>query len=422
MGGGTYTGIEAVSNGLPIMREPRAKTGRRTMTYMAASLSFTAAGLLVCYLLWRVTPVEGKTMNAVLFERMASGLPLGMALVWITLLSEGLLLVVAAQAGFIDGPRVLANMALDSWMPRHFATLSDRLTTANGVVIMGLASLAALLLSRGNVRALVIMYSINVFLTFSLSMFAMSRSWYRPGWTGGPWKRRWTLFLVGLVLCVTILIVTVVEKFEEGGWITVSVTGGLTLLCFLIRRHYRGVGARLAQLFAELEGAVRLAERSEAPSLDPKRPTAVVLVGGYTGLGIHTVLNALRMFPRHFANLAFVSVGMLDSGAFKGEGAVEALKRQTEQELDKYVELARSSLMMPAIARSAVGTDVVAEAEKLCVELVKEFPEAVFFAGKVIFGRERWYQHLLHNDTALLLQKRLQLRGSAMVIIPAKLA
>jgi amino acid transporter len=230
LGGGTYTGLEAVSNGMPIMREPRVRTGRRTMAYMAISLAFTAGGLLVCYLLWGVQPVAGKTLNAILVERMTSGIPLGMAFALVTILSEGALLVVGAQAGFIDGPRVLANMALDSWMPRHFATLSDRLTTANGVVIMGLASLAALLLSRGNVRALVIMYSINVFLTFSLAMFAMSRSWYRPGWTGGPWKRRWTLFLVGLVLCVTILIVTVVEKFEEGGWITVSVTGGLTLL------------------------------------------------------------------------------------------------------------------------------------------------------------------------------------------------
>ncbi len=132
LGGGTYTGIEAVSNGLPIMREPRVRTGRRTMIYMAASLAFTASGLLLCYLLWGVQPAAGKTLNAILVERMTSGLPLGTAFALVTILSEGALLVVAAQAGFIDGPRVLANMALDSWMPRHFATLSDRLTTANG--------------------------------------------------------------------------------------------------------------------------------------------------------------------------------------------------------------------------------------------------------------------------------------------------
>src|SRR4029077_2624214 len=111
LGGGTYTGIEAVSNGLPVMREPRGRTARRTMLYMASSLAFTASGLLLCYLLWRVAPVAGKTLNAVLVQRLAEGFPGASAFVALTLFSEGTLLVVAAQAGFLDGPRVLANMA-----------------------------------------------------------------------------------------------------------------------------------------------------------------------------------------------------------------------------------------------------------------------------------------------------------------------
>ena len=182
LGGGTYTGIEAVSNGLPIMREPRVQTAKRTMVYMATSLAFTASGLLVCYLLWHIAPVEGKTMNAVLSERLTAHLPLGRVLVVVTMLSEGILLVVAAQAGFIDGPRVLANMAVDSWVPRRFAALSDRLTTHNGIVLMGATSLAALLYAKGDVGTLVVMYSINVFLTFSLSMFGM----LRHTWQGRP--------------------------------------------------------------------------------------------------------------------------------------------------------------------------------------------------------------------------------------------
>ncbi|HEU5359258.1 MAG TPA: APC family permease, partial [Gemmatimonadales bacterium] len=112
LGGGTYTGIEAVSNGLPIMRDPKVRTGKRTMLYMATSLAFTAGGLIVCYLLWGIGPVEGKTMNAVLVERMVGGMPFGHLFLILTLFSEGALLVVAAQAGFIDGPRVLANMAV----------------------------------------------------------------------------------------------------------------------------------------------------------------------------------------------------------------------------------------------------------------------------------------------------------------------
>src|ERR1044072_1254086 len=150
LGGGTYTGIEAVSNGLPIMREPRVETGKRTMIYMGASLAFTASGLLLCYLLWRLSPVEGKTMNAVLVEGVAGGLPLCRTFVGATLFSEAMLLVVAAQAGFVDGPRVLSNMAVDSWVPHRFAALSDRLTTQNGIFLMGLAARAGLVYTRGD--------------------------------------------------------------------------------------------------------------------------------------------------------------------------------------------------------------------------------------------------------------------------------
>ena len=185
MGAGTYTGIEAVSNGIQIMREPKVHTARKTMTYMALSLAVTAAGILILYLLFRVAPEEGKTMNAVLLERFAGswsvgGVAVGRGFVVVTLAAEAALLVVAAQAGFIDGPRVMANMATDSWLPHRFAQLSDRLSMQNGVLLMGGASLATLLWSRGDILTLVTMYSINVFVTFSLSQFAMLRYWWQP--------------------------------------------------------------------------------------------------------------------------------------------------------------------------------------------------------------------------------------------------
>jgi amino acid transporter len=419
LGGGTYTGIEAVSNGMPIMQEPRVRNGRRTMLYMAASLAVTAGGLLVCYLLWGVGPVEGKTLNAVLAERIVAGIPLGGAFVVAMLVSEGGLLVVASQAGFIDGPRVLANMAVDSWVPHRFAALSERLTTHNGIVLMGLAALAALLYTRGDVVKLVVMYSINVFLTFSLSMFGMARSTLRRRREGRAWKRRFALFLVGLVLCLTILVITSFEKFAEGGWITLVVTSALVALCFVIRAHYRTVGAKLGELYAQL-GTLPLDVDRIPVEPDPTKPTAVVLVGSYGGLGIHTVLNAFRAFPGHFKNLVFISVGVVDSGGFKGEETVQALRERTEEMLGRYLQLA-SGLGIPATFRYALGTDAVEEADALCRRIAEEFHGCMFFAGKVIFHREQWYQKILHNETAYLIQKRLQWAGLTMVILPAKL-
>ncbi len=418
LGGGTYTGIEAVSNGLPLMREPRVKTAKRTMAYMASSLAFTAAGLLLCYLLWDVTHVQGKTMNAVLAERLAGAFPYGNAFVVVTLLAEGALLVVAAQAGFLDGPRVLANMAVDSWVPHRFAALSDRLTTLNGILLMGGASLAALLYTLGDVRHIVVMYSINVFLTFSLSMLGMALSWFKKRKHREHWKRRTALFAVGFIMCGTILTITVLQKFREGGWITLVVTGSLISLCFLIHRHYRQVAAALSKLYTALE-PTPLQGGPSPGELRPDEPTAAVLVGSYGGLGIHTTLNIFRVFPGHFKNLVFISVGVIDSGGFKGEDAIDLLRARTRAVLKRYVKLARG-LGIPATWKFAIGTDAVEEAEKLCLEVTREFSKTTFFSGKVIFKREHWYQRLLHNETAFAIQKRLQWAGQTMVILPAK--
>lgn len=422
LGGGTYTGIEAVSNGLPIMREPKVETGKRTMLYMGASLAFTASGLLLCYLLWHITPVPGKTMNAVLTARLAAGFPFRGTFLILTLISEAMLLVVAAQAGFIDGPRVLANMAVDSWVPHRFAALSERLTTQNGILLMGSAALAALIYTIGDVGHLVVMYSINVFLTFSLSMLAMLRFWYRHRHTRREWRTRLGLFVAGFILCATILLTTVYEKFAQGGWITVVITILVITLCFIIRGHYRRVSATLDQLYQELGDlpyTVPARPKSAASQPDPKQPTAAVLVGSYGGVGIHTVLNVFRTFPGHFKGLVFLSVGVVDSGEFKGEHALEDLRMKTEEMLEKYVGLA-AGLGVPATSRMAIGTEAVAEAENLCLAMAREFPQTVFFAGKMIFQREKWYHRLLHNETALAVEKRLRWVGKTMVTLPVR--
>lgn len=414
LGGGTYTGIEAVSNGLAIMREPRVKTAKRTMLYMSTSLAFTASGLLFCYLLWQVAPVPGKTINAILVEKFVQSVPLGSVFVVLTLVSEGALLVVAAQAGFVDGPRVLANMAVDSWVPRRFGALSDRLTTQNGVLLMSLAAIGALLYTKGDVAHIVVMYSINVFLTFSLSMAAMLRH------TWGE-RRRWgrlALFTVGFVLCVTILAITAIEKFTLGGWITLAVTGTVVGLCFVIRRHYDLVNQKLRKLYEQLAEAPRMVGGTLADP-DPTKPVAAVLVAGFGGLGLHTFLSIFRHFPSEFKSVIFLSVGVIDSREFKGEGTVDALRESVEQNLKKYVDYARGQ-GIPAAYKLAVGTDAVEEAEKLCLEAAREFPRITYFAGKVLFQKERWYQRILHNETAYALERRLQWAGKLMVVVPAR--
>ncbi len=419
MGGGTYTGIEAVSNGLPIMREPRVRTAKHTMLYMAISLSFTAAGLIVCYLLWNVHPVEGKTLNAVLVEQVTARWPFASQLVILTLLTEGALLVVGAQAGFIDGPRVMANMAIDSWMPRRLFALSDRLTIGNGIGLMGLAGLGALLYTHGDVRHLVVMYSINVFLTFSLSMLSMSRLLLSQRKTNAFWWRQFILFMVGLVFCVTILCITIVEKFGGGGWVSLLCTGLVVLGCLWVKRHYALLQNLLVKLYPT-PPLPALPRDFVRPMIDHAAPTAVVLAGGYNGLTVHTLLNGFRAFPNQFKNVIFLGAGIIDSGAFKGEDSMDDLRHQTQESLKKCVQFAEAN-GIPATYRMSIGTDPVHELEKLCLEVTHEFSRLTFLAGQLVFRREKWHHWLLHNRTVFLLQRRLHLSGYILVILPARL-
>ena len=418
LGGGTYTGLEAVSNGMQIMREPRVETGKRTMLYMAVSLSIMAGGLLVCYLLFDIKPIAGRTLNAILADEVFKVWPLGGLIALITILSEGALLFDAAQAGFIAGPRVMANMAIDQWFPRRFASLSERLSMQNGVLLMGGAAILLLLYTHGSVSALVIMYSINVFLTFSLAQLGMINFFYRKRETDTAWKRNISVHMIAFILCITILTVTLFVKFAEGGWMTLLITSSLIGLCYLIRSHYRKVRKGIRSLDDILMGLPVSTEMNTDP-LDPKEMTAILLVGGYSGFGLHTFLSIFKNFPGVYKNFIFVSIGEIDSGSFKGIAEVDGLHNSVENNLKKYVELVRK-LDFPADYRMDIGTDVVEKATNLCENIVKEFPKSTVFAGQLTFRIEHPFQRILHNETAFAIQRRLQWSGIAMMILPIR--
>lgn len=422
LGGGTYTGIEAVSNGLQIMREPRVQTGKKTMVYMALSLAITASGILLSYLLLQTRPVVNKTMNAVLSEQVfgawrLGAVPLGYWLVLITLISEGLLLFVAAQAGFIDGPRVMANMAVDSYLPHRFAALSEQLSMQNGVLLMGGAALAMLAYTRGNIHILLVMYSINVFLTFTLSQFSMTKYWLRKH---GEGSRAYHLFIhiIAFVLCAGILAVTLFEKFAAGGWVTVVITALFVLLCLGVNQHYANV-RKGTRALDEILGSIPTKGEPNMLPLDPSAPTAVLLVGSYSGLGVHTLLSTLRFFPGLYKQFIFVSVAVVDSGTFKGREEIEALMQKTEADVQKYVDLARR-LGFAAEGVTEIGIEVVATATEVCERIAKTHRRATIVSGKLVFKQESMFNRLLHNETPMLIQRRLQWLGVPMVVLPVR--
>lgn len=424
LGGGTYTGIEAVSNNVNMLAEPRVRTGKLTMLFMALSLAFTAGGIIVLYLLWDAKPVAGQTLNAVTFQAIIGTLDfpewLSFGTLVLVLALEAGLLMIAANTGFLGGPAVMAHMAADSWVPRQFRQLSSRLVTQNGILVMGIAALLILLWSHGSVTLLVVLYSINVFLTFSLSLLGLSVHWWRDRRSVRDWKRKLALSLLGLLVAGSILLITLVEKFSEGGWVTVLITGLVVVFCLLIRKHYDETKTKLREvekLFAQsIKPGPCLPKK-----LDPELPTAVFMVDENRGVGIHTIMWVMRLFPGHFKNFIFLSVGEVDTQSYDSDATIRTMQFKTENTLCYYASFCENQGLQ-ATWRMAYGTDPVQALDDLTSEIHEEYPNSVCFAAKLIFANDNFMVRWLHNQTALSLQRRLHRRGQQVVILPMKVS
>lgn len=429
MGAGTYTGIEAISNSLPVLREPRVETAKRTMRYMMISLSVLVLGLMLGYLLYNVTPQPGKTLNTILFERMTQPWNKNVAypFVFIALFSEMMLLFVAAQAGLLAGPRVLSSMAMDRWLPTRFSMLSDRLVVQNGILIMGGFSLVLVLFTKGAVSFLIVLYSINVFITFLLSQLGMVRHWWSVRKEGRKWFKKIFVNGVGLILTVFILSSMIIFKFKEGGWITLLITGALAGVALLIRRHYLDTLKLLHRLnslvgVAEAQNGAGAAEELPHGSdihFDSSAKTAVLLVSGFNGMGLHTLFGVIRLFGSTFKNFAFVEIGTVDAGNFTSHREMDDLEAHISGELKRYIKFMNKNGYY-AEGFSAMGVDVVEEVEKIVPQIQEKFSNAIFFGGQLIFPKDSIVLRFLHNYTVFALQKRLYRQGIPFVILPIR--
>ncbi len=423
LGAGTFTGIEAVSNGLPILREPKGETGKKTMRYMSFSLAFTVAGLMIAYLLFNVGHEQHKTLNAVLFENIVRSwsTPWGQIFVLVTLVSEAMLLFVAAQAGFVDGPRVLSNMALDHWMPSRFSTLSDRLVTQNGVILMGMAAFITVAATHGSVDLLVVLYSINVFITFCLSQTGMVRHWWEVRSKEKKWKNKIFINGLGLLLTTFILISVIILKFNEGGWVTLLITGLFVALARSIKNHYKDTLKMLNRLDPLVETASNIIpnDSHNVIKMDPHSKTAAILVNGFNGLGLHTLMAVIQNFGKTFKNFVFIEIGVVDAGNFKGVEEVYHLKSSVKKDLDRYV-LFMNSTGYYAEGLFSLGTEVIEEVENLAWNVTKRFPGIIFFGGQLVFSQDTFMNRLLHNYTVFSIQKRFYQKGIPFMILPIR--
>jgi amino acid transporter len=424
-GAGTYTGIEALSENAHTLKPPRAETGARAMALIAVSLAIIAGGIMLLYTVWLPELEVGRTLNAVVFEdtlaqlfpnhEIIRGIVLSVAMIF-----AAALLLVAASSGFLGGPAVLAWMAIDKWAPHSFAHLSNKLVAQNGVLTMGMAAGLLLFFTGGQVHSLVVLYSINVFLTFSLSLTGLVRYNFtsRKMQPFGQWLRRSAIAIIALIVAVSILVTLFVAKFSQGAWVAVLVALMLAACGWWVRDHYRRFDASMDKTFDELLVRDPAAAIEIPKAARMKRPVGIV-TGPHGGAGLHALMHAQRLFRGQFDSVIIISAGEVDAEAYGGHEALERLKQQVGDRCAKIVAWSRDH-GLPAKVYTGFSTDAVETLEELCLKVRTDHPNIVFVATRPMTRPHGWASTLLHGGTALSLQRRLHGHDAPLIVLPMR--
>jgi amino acid transporter len=369
------TGIEAVSDGVPAFRPPEAHNARAVMVALAVILIVLFLGITFLAHAFGLAPVEGETVNSQLARRVFGTSPLYYLVQGVTTL----ILVLAANTSFADFPRLASFMARDRFLPRQLVNRGDRLAFSNGIMILAVASALLLVAFQGDTHALIPLYALGVFLSFTLKQSAMVRYWLRrrgPGWVSGLVLQGFGAGATGVVM-----LIIATTKFAHGAWIVVALIPVLIALLLVIHRHYGEVARQLS-----IEGCEP--ERSPAPH------TVLVLIGD-----VHRgVLPALD-YAQSLSPSARAVYVELDPEA----------TRRLEERWGKWGN------RMPLVVLRSPYRSVVGPVLDYIDHLLQQAPDHLITIILPEFVPARWWQHLLHNQTALLIKGALLFRKRVIV-------
>jgi len=208
----------------------------------------------------------------------------------------------------------------------------------------------------------------------------------------------------------------------EGARYAVYALGAILVmgvLCAIVRRHYGKVGQTLGRMSTIVQAAEADPYHRESKPWEQSAPTAVFLVSGYNGPGLHTVMGVQRIFPDFFKQMVFLSVGQVDFDRFKGAHEVANLRTKVEEELKKYAALGLK-WGFATEWRAGFGVDLIEELEKLSAQVVKDYPRSVFFCGDLVFHIPSLLTRLLHARTGEELQRRFREQGLPLIVMPIR--
>lgn len=379
------TGVEAISDGVPAFKQPEAKNAATTLTWMIVILGVMFLG--ITWLANSVGALPNEETRETVVSQISRALFGTTPLYYVTSAATTMILILAANTAYADFPRLASFLARDRYLPRQFASRGDRLVFSNGILVLGLCSALLVILFQANEIALLPLYAVGVFLSFTLSQSGMVVHHVRL--REPAWRRGILINGLGALLTTLVLTIIVVTKFVHGAWAVLALIPIMVYIFQQIHNHYNDVARQLS-----LETAVMPPR--------PKRETAIVLVSG-----VHKGILPALQYAKALAN-DNVTALYVDLDA----DATAKMRRRWEE----------WGCGIPLVVLDSPYRSLVEPIVKYVQHVeVRHKDDALTIVMPEFVPSRRW-QYLLHNQTATLIKLTLRYQlGKIITSVPYKL-
>ena len=369
------TGVEAVSDGVPAFRNPESRNARIVLAWLGVILVTLFVGITFLAHHFQVVPRPEETVVSQLARRIFGGGLLYYEIQTVTML----ILILAANTSFADFPRLAYFLARDGFIPRQFATRGDRLVFSNGILILGGAAAALIAIFHGETHALIPLYAVGVFISFTLSQASMVRRWLVRREEGWWW--RWWVSAIGALVTGVVMLVIGATKFTHGAWIVVLLIPIFIAAFLTVRAHYSDVATQLS-----------LEDYGGPP---PVQNMVLVLVGD-----LHRGVSAALRYAQALSPSARAVYVELDP-------------ERTRRLEERWVKW---GLGVPLVVLTSPYRSLLTPVLDYVDHFLAMGPQHVVTIVLPEFIPARWWQHLLHNQTALLIKGALLFRRRVVVV------
>lgn len=376
------TGVEAISDGVLAFKAPEWKNARLTLLYLGVILGFMFVGISYLANIYHIVPEAGQTVVSLLGRVILGNGPVYYFLQIVTLL----VLMLAANTSYADFPRLCYFLARDGFLPRQLSLLGDRLVYSNGIMLLSICAGVLVIIFKGEVNAIIPLYAVGVFTSFTLSQAGMVRHWFQEQTRG--WRASAIMNGLGAFATLVVLLVIISTKFLLGAWLVVIAIPVVVTLFAAIHRHYQYVAERLS--IQDLAPRIYISVPKPAVVTHP----AVVVVGQLNRGTVEALDYARTIADKIVA--VHVDIGSTDR---------EELQRKWQNlEADIPLEIIESPY------RSVIDP---------IVDFIGQFQEnhPGVFTTIIIpaFVPRNWWDSILHNQTTLFLKNALRVNKSRIV-------